>query len=153
VRIAIIALLGFAAGCESREDAEYAAHVEDVEARLPKVRAAIASGQRDLDTPCAGLRRDTHYLDTSTHAALVTEIRRICEYELNLARMKRAVETSEAARKAHPDERVLPECYTAELAIALRHIRKAKLFDAAAQVLVTRFEAVCPGVPTKIDEP
>lgn len=112
---------------------------------LPNVRAAIARGKPEDAIPCTRVTANLHEIERDGgHEDVVAEIKQVCQHDINLAHMKRAVEEAEAAVKARPDEKVRRECFSAEYDMAVQRLNEARLFDAPAEKLQARFVSACP---------
>lgn len=124
---------------------ETVASVSGVEEEIPKIKAAIASpSPGDADLECAASMANIGgFENVEKHKALATELRQLCTKDLPLAKMKVAVETAEAARKAKPDEQVLSECYSADYTSAKDQLTKSGALESAS-ALTARFAAACP---------
>lgn len=120
--------------------------VEDAtEVVLPQIRASISSGRLDDAIHCSRVTGNLKELERSgTYDDVVADIKQVCEHDLDIAHMKRAVEAAEAARRDKPDEKVLRACFSAELGTATRDLYRAKRFDSPAEALLARFAGVCP---------
>jgi DNA primase len=112
---------------------------------LPLVKAGIAAGKPgDVIFKCAGMSGVADLRKVERYQALAKDLTETCEHDLPLARMKVATEKAEAARKAKPDEKVLSECFSAELQGGLDDLRSAKREDGVSKALLARFQAACP---------
>lgn len=118
--------------------------VKGVTEAIPQIKAAMASPKpSDGIFKCAHMANIDDLKKSSKHQALAAELEQLCTLDLHLAIIKTAAEQAEAARKAKPDEQVLSECYSGELAVAKGELEKAGKL-AAAKDLLARFAAVCP---------
>ncbi len=112
---------------------------------LPLVKQAIANGKPGSAIfKCAGMAGLADLKAVERYQDLAKDLEQTCNHDLPLARMKVAVEATEVARKAKPDEQVLSECYNAEYEGGLDDLKTAKREDDASKALVARFHAACP---------
>ena len=145
----LIGMLVVSMGCgkSSSKDSAVEGLVADAkDVVLPQVRAAIASGKLEDAPPCSRVLANLDTLERGgDHAEVVADIRQVCEHDINVAHMKRAIEAAEVARTAEPDEKVLRECFNGELTSAVQRLEKAKRVDEPAKALLARFAVACPG--------
>lgn len=154
----VIAIALFASGCGQDKSAKEAEKddpalsfvANGTKEGIGKIKAAIAAGTPDdAMFSCAHMANLDTLKASNAHKALAAELEQLCNADLPLAVITKAVEKAEAARKAKPDEKVLSECYSAELTVALDQMKKVNT-QANAKDALTRFAVVCPEASAKL---
>ena len=148
MRTLMIAMLVLGCGKDKKPEADNAGTdfvAEMAQKDLPLVKAGIAAGKPgDVIFKCAAMSGVADLRKVDRYLALAKDLTETCEHDLPLARMRVATEHAEAARKAKPDEKVLSECFSAELQGGLDDLQKAQRTDDTSKAILARFRAVCP---------
>jgi hypothetical protein len=143
----LIAVVLVLSGCGKKDDPGVDWAGKDAEQDIPKLKAAIASAKPgDGIFKCAQMGNLDALKQSDTWKTTAAELEQLCTYDLQIAIMKTAVEAAEAARKAKPAEKVLSECYSAELKVANDELVKYRKIDDKAKALVARMAVACPDV-------
>jgi hypothetical protein len=128
----VVAVLVLASGCKSRVEKRLDERVESAERNLPEARASIAAGQ--LDVPCSEMLAARDVLEDRGKTELLAEIEQVCEYDLHMAKLRRAVERAEQVH----------ECRGIQPRYAVEELRRSGRFDGLAEFLVARYRVACP---------
>jgi hypothetical protein len=137
-------LVSTACGGPSKADQFF---LESVQKDLTAIKDALKKGE-DASLTCVAGKTYGEKLKTAPIAeaeALVKELSALCDLDVPLAKLEKAVGEAEAARKAKPDEGVLSECFSADQKIALEALGKANhLEHEKVKAAVARWDAACP---------
>ena len=137
-------LVAVACGGPSKADQFF---LESVQKDLGEIKAALKSGD-DASLKCVAGKTYGEKLKNAPIAeaeGLVKELTALCDLDVPLAKLEKAVTEAETARKAKPDEAVLSECFNAHQKMALEALGKSnQLEHEKVKAAVARWDAACP---------
>ncbi len=153
---ALMAVLGLAACGDKKADAPAAsAKVAAPAADDPVTQLTLEHAKKDLAEVTTKLGSHTEnmfdcvgpgtYMKDleKADAALATQLKKLCQHDVQLDLIKMSVDKAEPARAAKPDAISLREC-TVEASLAIEDMQKNGVFDDAAKAMADRFYKACP---------
>lgn len=134
---------GDQASSSSEDDPAVEYIAKSATSSIAEIKANIAKGDTSLLFKCAQMANIKDLEASAKYKALAAELTQLCTADVPLAIVRVGVEKAEAARKAKPDEKVLSECFSAEVQTGSDELKKAGKLDLAKELLA-RFKVACP---------
>ncbi len=128
----------------SAEAEEFAA--EQIKTAVEEIKAGLAKGEpSSVVNSCSTFSgMESHVKDVAAAKTLLDEGKKLCGFDLPLARAEQEVVKAEKARAADPKRKVLSECFSADWSMAHAELKAKFAEEEKFKALEARWLKVCP---------